>query len=298
MSVFQDRGPQSALIAGGRKLHLHHGPIDLIIGADGARREVREAYRQATAAFQCVLTDLVEELPALRRPCVAGAGPGKGQVARRMVTAVKLHRGFITPMAAVAGAVADHILDRLTFGRALARAYVNNGGDIALYLGASKTFRIGVCEDPVTGHRASNITIISSDGIGGIATSGWRGRSHSLGIADAVTVLAPRAADADAAATLIANAVDLPGSPAITRCPANELAQDSDLGRRLVTTGVAKLSGGDIADALSAGEAVAQQMIDQGLTSAAFMAVQGTQRVTGRGPIAHPQLEQPEPVHA
>ena len=49
----------------------------------------------------------------------------------------------------------------------------------------------------------------------GIATSGWRGRSFSLGIADAVTVLAATAAEADAAATVIANAVDLPGHPAI-----------------------------------------------------------------------------------
>ena len=65
----------------------------------------------------------------------------------------------------------------------------------------------------------------------GIATSGWRGRSFSLGIADAVTVLADRAAAADAAATIIANAVDLPGHPAIVRVPACELAPDSDLGR-------------------------------------------------------------------
>ena len=66
----------------------------------------------------------------------------------------------------------------------------------------------------------------------GVATSGWRGRSFSLGIADAVTVLAATAAAADAAATIIANAVDLPGHPAIARRPASELEDDSDLGDR------------------------------------------------------------------
>ena len=78
----------------------------------------------------------------------------------------------------------------------------------------------------------------------GIATSGRHGRSFSLGIADAVTVLARTASQADAAATIIANAVDLPGHPAIIRCPANELQPDSDLGARLVTRDVGELSRG------------------------------------------------------
>ena len=67
----------------------------------------------------------------------------------------------------------------------------------------------------------------------GIATSGRHGRSFSLGIADAVTVLARTASQADAAATIIANAVDLPGHPAIVRCRRDELQPDSDLGARL-----------------------------------------------------------------
>ena len=80
-----------------------------------------------------------------------------------------------------------------------------------------------------------------SQPVRGIATSGWRGRSFSLGIADAVTVLADRAAMADAAATIIANAVDLPGHPGVVRVPARDLAPDSDLGDRLVTQGVGEL---------------------------------------------------------
>ena len=89
----------------------------------------------------------------------------------------------------------------------------------------------------------------------GVATSGRHGRSFSLGIADAVTVLAKTAASADAAATIIANAVDLPGHPAIIRRPACELQPDSDLGPRLVTREVGELAGNEIEEALAAGEA-------------------------------------------
>ncbi|MFX7144802.1 hypothetical protein ABTI11_20165, partial [Acinetobacter baumannii] len=75
-----------------------------------------------------------------------------------------------------------------------------------------------------------------------IATSDRHGRSFSRGIADAVTVLAKTASQADAAATIIANNVDLPGHPAIQRVPANELQPDSDLGSRLVTRAVGTLT--------------------------------------------------------
>ena len=86
----------------------------------------------------------------------------------------------------------------------------------------------------------------------GVATSGWQGRSHSLGIADAVTVLARCAAVADAAATLIANAVDV-DHPGIRREPARVLDEDSDLGDRPVTVAVPALDPETIDAALDAG---------------------------------------------
>src|SRR3546814_3371169 len=59
----------------------------------------------------------------------------QGPVARRMVAACRPHRlQFVTPMAAVAGAVADHLLAAMTAAADLKRAYVNDGGDIALHL--------------------------------------------------------------------------------------------------------------------------------------------------------------------
>ena len=70
----------------------------------------------------------------------------------------------------------------------------------------------------------------------GIATSGWRGRSFSLGIADSVTVLADNAAMADAAATMIANSVNIKNHPLIIKKPAKEIYEDSDLKNLMVTT--------------------------------------------------------------
>src|SRR5690606_13787972 len=143
--------------------------------------------------------------------------PLSGDVARRMWRACAPHAAvFITPMAAVAGAVADEILAAMLRGRPLRKAYVNNGGDIALHLAEDEHFETGIVGNLAKPKITAKASIESADGIGGIATSGWRGRSFSLGIADSVAVLAPSAAAADAAATIIANAVNV-DHPAIAR---------------------------------------------------------------------------------
>jgi ApbE superfamily uncharacterized protein (UPF0280 family) len=196
-------GPQAGYLADGRRLHLNHGPIDLIIEAFGAEDERRAAYAQAVSRFQTILAELVEELPDLRR--AAGQTPRafRGSTARRMEVAVSpLAERFITPMASVAGSVADEILAAMIEGRNLEKAYVNNGGDIALHLAEGQSLTLAVAG---TGHGFADRAVISTaDPVRGVATSGWRGRSFSLGIADAVTVLAKNGAAADAAATIIA----------------------------------------------------------------------------------------------
>ena len=120
---------------------------------------------------------------------------------------------FITPMAAVAGAVAEEILAAMTAAARLSRAYVNDGGRHRAASRSGEQFVVGMVERPDRPSLFGTATLDSAQPVRGIATSGWRGRSFSLGIADAVTVLADRAAMADAAATIIANAVDLPGHP-------------------------------------------------------------------------------------
>ena len=188
---------------------------------------------------------------------------------------------FITPMAAVAGAVAEEILATMVAAAELSRAYVNNGGDIALYLSASEKFVIGMVERPDRPSLLGTTTVHAADPVRGIATSGWRGRSFSLGIADAVTVLADRAAAADAAATIIANAVDLPGHPAIVRVPACELAPDSDLGDRLVTQAVGELTFENVNRALAKGARTAERLLRMGLIRSAALSLQGETRVVG-----------------
>jgi uncharacterized protein len=245
--------PQAQMLPDGKRLHLNHGPIDLIIEANDTR-----AYAAAIKRFETVLTELVRELTILRTDIPEGGLNLKGVIARRMENAVQpywQHR--VTPMAAVAGAVAEEILDAMLNAAPSKRAYVNNGGDIALHLEGDQTFAIA--------SPSGKIKITADDNICGIATSGWRGRSFSLGIADSVTVLASSASQADVAATLIANAVDLPGSPKIKRQRACEIAPDSDLGERSVTVAVGQLNENDVARALASGFDFAEKLVSQNL---------------------------------
>ena len=264
-----------------QRLHLHDGPIDLIVEAFGSRAEIRTAYRAAAKRFLTILDELCAELPLLRSAARANGAKPRGVIARRMAEAAGSFatERFITPMAAVAGAVAEEILLAMTAAANLSRAYVNNGGDIAIHLAAGESFTIGMIERPDRPSLFGSINLHASQANRGIATSGWRGRSFSLGIADAVTVLAERAAMADAAATIIANAVDLPNHPAIVRVAACEIAPDNDLGERLVTRSVGELTSHEIAQALHSGAVVARQLITRGLIGAAAFRLQGQSRV-------------------
>jgi len=265
------------MLPDGRRLHLNDGPIDLILEVNGRPEAIREAYEAAAKRFVTILDELCAELPLLRSRANKNSALPHGAVGRRMSDAVAPYakRWFLTPMAAVAGAVAEEILKAMTDAGDLERAYVNNGGDIALHLSAARSYSIGMVERPDRPSLFGSMEIAEAMPVRGVATSGWRGRSFSLGIADAVTVLADCAAAADAAATIIANAVDLPGHRAIERVPAKELAPDSDLGERLVTRGVGDLTSVEVASALEAGVGVAEELMARGLIYAAALCLQG-----------------------
>ena len=279
---------QITLLPDGRRLHLHDGPIDLIIEALGVPSAVKVAYSAAATRFATVLDELCSELPLLRQPAQPGCQQPAGVVAKRMFAAVAPYckQTFITPMAAVAGAVAEEILGSMTSAANLCRAYVNNGGDIALHLACGESFIVGMVERPDRPSLVGKVDLTYTQPVRGIATSGWRGRSFSLGIADAVTVLADRAAAADAAATIIANAVDLPGHPSVTRVPARDLAPDSDLGDRLVTQDIGNLFPDEIAAALNAGVEVAEFLLSAGLIRAAAVHLLGETRIVGANIIS------------
>lgn len=275
-------GAMVARLPDGR-MHLHHGPIDIIAQACGDTSAVAAGERRAAERFGSVLAELAAELPVLR----SEGGQPTGAIGRVMAQATAAFAPrFITPMAAVAGAVADAVLAALSVP-GVTRAYVNNGGDIALHLMPGESLTCAIAAQPGFPDR---ITVRAEDAVRGIATSGWRGRSWSLGIADSVTVLAKTAAMADAAATMIANAVDLPGHPGISRRPAVDLQADSDLGTRQVTVGVTALTGDDITRALAAGEAVAQTLRTHGRIEAAALFLHAEMRTLGPIALKEPAL--------
>lgn len=268
--------------------HFQHGPIDLIIDLETIDCDTSAAIADslidaAWARFPGILENLVADLANLRLP--ASEAPRlNSAVGRRMLEACApfaAHR-FITPMAAVAGAVADELIQVFDHP-SVRRAAINNGGDIALRLTAGAVHRVGIwsrLDRPMQGGAPLDaaFTLHADDPTRGIATSGWRGRSFSLGVADSVTVLAASAAAADAAATLIANAVDC-DHPAIQRVPAEQLKDDTDLGARLVTIDVASLPDAAVTLALEAGRAEAEHWLERGAIHAAAIFLQGRTRI-------------------
>jgi ApbE superfamily uncharacterized protein (UPF0280 family) len=176
-------------------------------------------------------------------------------------------------MAAVAGSVADHLIG--CYRRpGIARAYINNGGDIALHLARSERWRVGVVSKVHAPQVDADLTVEGLSPWRGVATSGWRGRSLSLGIADSVTVIGADAAAADAAATVIANHVNL-DHPAIRRRPACEVRDGSDLGDLPVTVAVDALSREAIGSALANGLAVANALRAKGHIAHALLSLAG-----------------------
>jgi ApbE superfamily uncharacterized protein (UPF0280 family) len=283
------------MLPDGRRLHLNDGPIDLIVEANGTPEAIRAAYQAAARRFVTILDELCDELPVLRSQAHKNSVRPHSVVAQCMADAVApfADRWFITPMAAVAGAVAEAVLEAMTGAADLESAYVNDGGDIALHLSARQSYWIGMVERPDRRSLFGSVEITEATPVRGVATSGWRGRSFSLGIADAVTVLAGHAAATDAAATIIANAVDLPGHIAIVRVPANEIAPDSDLGTWQVTRGVGHLAQRELGSALDAGVRVAEELMAQGLIHAAALCLQGEIRIVAAQEMRK-QLEVPQ----
>ena len=271
-----------AVLADGRD-HWQHGPIDLIIEIWGDAAAVDAVKSRAWQAFSGMLSVLVADLMALRQPLSAHQSASlSGPVAHRMRAAcIPFAPQFITPMAAVAGSVADELMTYFVQQPGIRKACINNGGDIALWVTAGESITIGVVA-PLP----ARLTLDASASWRGIATSGWRGRSFSLGIADAVTVLGTNAAQADAAATMIANAVNI-DHPAIRRAPANSLKDDTDLGSQLVTTGVGELPDEAVAAALHSGAAYAESCLARGLIVGALLQLQGQWHTVGATTFQH-----------
>ncbi len=272
----------------GERLHLRHGPITIVLKVWASADVVRQAHRLVTRHFPKILPELADELQALRQPISKKTAKFQGKTAQRMAeAALPFADVYVTPMAAVAGAVAEEVLRIIQAAGAIEKAFVNDGGDIAFHLEPGQSLKFGVAGDFSEGPTPvinGTIALSAEMGLGGIATSGANGRSFSLGIADSVTVLAKTAAAADVAATLIGNATNI-DSKAITRKHANKLDPDTDLGELLVMTKVGKLSPGERAAALEAGVKQAEAYLAKGLIAGAVLMLQGDARAVG-GPVA------------
>lgn len=246
------------------RLFLNHGPIDIVLEAFGKDKPL--AYEKAKKYFSTLLNELVLDMDLLKKEVVPHRN-FNNKISQSMQNATeKFYPEFITPMAAVAGSVADNILNVLVKDTKLEKAYVNNGGDVSFYLTENQTVKSSLASIP-------NIIaeIDYKDKSRGIATSGWRGRSFSLGIADSVTVLADNAAMADAAATMIANSVNIKNHPLIIKKPAEEIYEDSDLKNLMVTVEVGDLKQSEIEDALRNGNEVGKKYLENGLINSALI---------------------------
>jgi len=267
------------LIAPGSVL-VDHGPVHMTISAwrDG-QPAVTAAGAGAKTAIR-LLARLAGRLDIARQPVgqlKSNHPTGMPRVLRRMIQAVAwLNQGDFTPMAAVAGAFADMVMEKVISEDA-DRVIVNNGGDIAFCRGrGQQPVRIGMVADLAGGMVTHVVDMPASSDfshVEGVATSGFGGRSLTKGIASAVTCFARRSALADAAATAVANATTC-DHPGIERCPAEKLDALTDIPGHLVTCRIGQLSPAAISRAMAGGLKRAQQLYDQKMIAAAIVFIQ------------------------
>ncbi|MFL2818078.1 MAG: hypothetical protein ACJ0BR_00325 [Candidatus Puniceispirillales bacterium] len=248
------------------RLFLQHGPINIVLEALGIDRSL--AYTYAKKYFETLLDELVLDQQLLKKKVVLNR-KFNNKISQSMQNATeKFIPSFITPMAAVAGSIADNILRVVINNTNLEKAYVNNGGDVSFYLNKNQIMKSSLAAIP---NMIAEIKY--KDKSRGIATSGWRGKSFSRGIADSVTVLANNAAMADAAATMICNAVDIYDHPNIKKKPANEIYEESDLNNLLITVEVGELTKVEIKQALKNGYHTAMKYVQEDLINTALIQI-------------------------
>lgn len=236
------------------KVLVDHGPISMVIEAyKGGRPLSRAASSGAEEAVRQLdkLSRVLDKAKTLSIKLEASRS--FPEVLNRMINATKsTGEKDITPMAAVAGAIADMVLKRVLKSGA-GRVLVNNGGDIAIRIEPGGSLRVGVVSDLSNGRVTHYIDLKAKDGIGGIATSGLGGRSLTRGIASSVVILAESAAQADACATMVANATTVEHENIILKC-AEEIDPLTDIKGQLVVEKVEELDEEAVKKALQEGE--------------------------------------------
>jgi ApbE superfamily uncharacterized protein (UPF0280 family) len=259
------------------KILLDYGPILMTIEASRQREPL-------TAAAIRGAETAVEELNALSSIQWKAKPPAhelsrddsNPEVLNLMIAASQATgEPDITPMAAVAGSFAEKALERARQEGAT-RVIVNNGGDIALCMEPdSPPIRVGIVASLSDGRVTHYIDIRDEYGIGGIATSGFGGRSFTKGVASAVVALSSSSAQADACATIVANCT-FTHHPDIVQVPAEILDPLTDIIGHRVTASVGKLDKESIEKAIKSGQKKFFQYLEMGLLWGGIIFVQGS----------------------
>jgi ApbE superfamily uncharacterized protein (UPF0280 family) len=255
------------------------GPMRLVIRAWNKTQPQILLARRAAEESISYLEQIARCRSLLSRPWPQIKNLCDDELAQRMVTSVKtIGDGDLTPMAAVAGTIADAVADWL-FERGLTRVIVDNGGDIAVRLAQGERATVGV-RPQITSRLISHVIYLdSSRSAWGVTTSGMGGRSFTRGIASAVTVLADNASVADAAATAVANSCFVEDK-GIIQLPAEKIEPNSDLMGTLITTEVGHLSSEKILAAINNARLKADEFSQKGIIIGAFIALAGVYTMT------------------
>ena len=245
------------------RLFMDYGPIQATLTAYRDGQPLQNELEAAAAHGTAQLRELASFLPVAKLP--PGEIRGLAALPEILLAMIQAVRSCgdptLTPMAAVAGTFADFMADFLV-AQGATKVMVSNGGDIALRLLPGERTRVGIVSDLHTGTCSHTLDVEAADGIGGIATSGFGGRSFSKGIASAAVVLGRTCRIADAAATLVANHTISP-DPGITQILAEKLDPETDIAGHWVTASVGSLLPDTREKALENGREKARELFDQ-----------------------------------
>jgi len=271
---------------GNASLLVENGPMRLIIQAwNGARFDMAAAKQAGEIAFAC-LEQVAACRDLLRHRSENLLEKFDNQAFPVPVQMVKNTLVFdapdLTPMAAVAGSIADGVADFL-FQKGVSKVIVDNGGDIAVRLSQGETARAGVRSDVASAEITHVIMLDARCPSWGISTSGLGGRSFTRGIASAATVVAHSSARADAAATDIANACFFQDT-GIVQVPAGQLDPLTDIPDILVTVLVNQLKPDTIDRSLKRSLDRAKGYVGNGLILGAIITAGGKTVHTGLSP--------------
>lgn len=257
------------------------GPMRMFIEASSGGIRRPDLCRTAAEKAVTFLEEVAAQRNSLRASALELTEPRPESIVHRMWEAARLVGDpDLTPMASVAGAIADATAQFLE-GEGMSRVVVNNGGDVAFRLKDQERLYVGIRPDVRESAMSHRVLVTEDMGVRGVTTSGLGGRSFTRGVASAATVFASTAAHADAAATAVANATYV-ASGSVVRCTAESIHPDTDLKGVPVTASVGDLSAEEIERALGQGLTRAEEMAIRGLIYAACLFVKGQVRSTSR----------------